>query len=286
MYRLGVLNDFAIRSSLQVNHCAFSQDGNLLITGSDDGKICVWDIGSGKRRVKAKGHKAYGYRVCTTTDVLGVISTPTGPVKACAFSADSTLFASGSTDCTVRVWNTAKAHCLHVLEGHTKTVETVCFSKDSKLLASGSYDNKAVLWDPQATGSWDHTVVVWNVRSLKRKMSLQGHTSNVSCVAFSGVGMLASGSWDKTVRVWDPKKGILIFVLEEHAGPVVTLSFSPDAILLVTAAQDGKGMLDVVTSCQFSPFETLLIAGTSDHDLPAAKSTISVNRSKPTQQSN
>ncbi|XP_051893405.1 WD repeat-containing protein 38-like [Pristis pectinata] len=261
-----------------VNHCAFSRDGYLLITASDDCNACIWDIGSANRLVKAKGHKAYGYRVCTT-DVLSVVSTPTGPVKACAFSADSTLFASGSTDCTVRVWNTAKAHCLHVLEGHSKSVETVGFSDDSQLLGSAGWDYTVILWDPRATGSWDFKVIIWSLQSMQRVI-LHGHTGNVSCVAFSSIGMLASGSWDKTVRVWDSRSGILIFLLEHHSGHLMALSFSLDAILLVTAAEDGmvrvwdcedgkckrilEGIMDNVTSCQFSSFETILIAGTCD----------------------
>ncbi|XP_078281968.1 uncharacterized protein LOC144608246 [Rhinoraja longicauda] len=291
-------NQFASLS--EVNHCAFSRDGYLLVAGCEDGSIRIWNIGTGKHLLTAKGHK--------------------GPVKVCVFSADAKLFASGSKDCTVRVWDTDKGTCLHVLKGHVQSVESMCFSRNSKLLASGSYDNKAILWDPElgelvnifakhkkvikacafskdgqylATGSWDCTVVLWDVQTLQHQQSLRGHSRKVSCVAFSGIGMLASGSWDKTVRVWDPVKGTLIFTLVEHNGPLMSLAFSLDAILLVTAAKDKKvciwdcedgtckkvlkGHLNIVTCCQFSSFETLLIAGTSDDDQIVTRSVENVD---------
>ncbi|XP_032905320.1 WD repeat-containing protein 38 [Amblyraja radiata] len=306
----------------QVNHCAFSHDGYFLITGADDCNICTWDIWSGKRLTKAKGHK-----------VLFVLHT--GPVKVCVFSGDAKLFASGSTDYTVRVWNTDKATCLHVLKGrqpqcaiesillcditawfgnsfaqelnkiavlslvsvaqpitqrHSRSVETVGFSHNSKLLASAGWDRVIILWDPKlgqlmrkflghenvigtcafsyndeylATGSWDFKVIIWGLDSTWRTI-LHGHKGNVSCVAFSSIGMLASGSWDKTVRVWDSRNGTLIFLLDKHSGHIQALSFSIDAILLMTAAEDGTGVLENVSNCQFSSFETLLVAGTTE----------------------
>ncbi|XP_078083686.1 WD repeat-containing protein 38 [Mustelus asterias] len=210
--------------TLRVNHCSFSRDGQFLLTGSDDCNVCVWNVTEEKLIYKVAGH--------------------TGPVKACAFSTDSTLFASGSCDCTVRVWDMKTGNCLHVLEA-ANTVEAI----ESEILKDAAplrITKKRKLgknkgkndYDGIATGSWDYTVRVWSLRTMKQKIVLQGHKGNVSCVAFSAIGMLASGSWDKTVRVWDSRNGRLIFLLEEHTDRVMALSFSLDSILLVTAAGD------------------------------------------------
>ncbi|XP_067868009.1 WD repeat-containing protein 38-like [Heterodontus francisci] len=215
---------------VQVNQCTFSRDGRLLLTGSDDCNVCVWNVGNGNLLSKVEGHTEPHF-----------------------------------IDVALTLFSNMVQRAVLLFLGHTKSVESVCFSRDSKLLASGSWDHKAIMWDSKsglivktlsghqnviktcafsfngehlATGSWDYTVRIWKIRKVKRKLILRGHTGNVSCVAFSGFGMLASGSWDKTVRVWDSRNGLLIFLLTEHTGRVMALSFSLDAILLVTAAED------------------------------------------------
>ncbi|XP_020369232.2 WD repeat-containing protein 38 [Rhincodon typus] len=124
---------------------------------------------------------------------------------------------------------------------------------------------------------------------MRRKFILEGHKGNVSSIAFSGIGMLASGSWDKTIRVWDPRKGLLIFLLKGHFGRIMALSFSMDSILLVTGSEDetirmwdcedGKCKkilmcdLDFISTCQISPNSTLLVAGTTGSFLAAGSTT-------------
>uniref|UniRef100_A0A4W3H0D2 Uncharacterized protein n=1 Tax=Callorhinchus milii TaxID=7868 RepID=A0A4W3H0D2_CALMI len=182
-----------------VNLCTLTWDCQILLTGSDDNSICIWKVANGKLLARLKGH--------------------TGPVRACAFNTNCDWFASGSHDRTVRVWDTARASCLNILSPstpHSLTVETVCFSHDSKLLVSGSWDYSLALSSQsgnllktlyghqnviktinslsvsQATGSWDYSVIVWHLQNEKRRKTLIGHSGNVSCVAFSQLGMLVS----------------------------------------------------------------------------------------------
>ena len=71
-----------------------------------------------------------------------------GAVQSIVFGPDSKLFASGSLDGTVRIWEIPSGKELKVLLTNSQTVTSVAFSPDYKLLASsGTYDNNITIWD-------------------------------------------------------------------------------------------------------------------------------------------
>jgi predicted NACHT family NTPase len=82
---------------------------------------------------------------------------------------------SGSSDKTVRLWDTATGASLQTLEGHSDSVMSVAFSPDGTQVVSGSGDQIVRLWDA-ATGVALQT--------------LEGHWGSVSSVAFTPDGKL------------------------------------------------------------------------------------------------
>lgn len=92
---------------------AFSHDGSLLASGSDDKTIRLWDPYTGQGIQILKGH--------------------TGSVRAVAFSHDGSLLASASYDKTVRFWNPRTARKVQTLKGYTG-VTIVSFSADDTAL--------------------------------------------------------------------------------------------------------------------------------------------------------
>ena len=91
------------------------------------GQIVFWDTASGQQIGAIKGHGK------------GVTSV--------AFSRDSKLVASSSTDNTIKIWDVTSKRELRTLTGHTSNIESLDFSPDGRLLASASDDGGTFLWD-------------------------------------------------------------------------------------------------------------------------------------------
>jgi tetratricopeptide (TPR) repeat protein len=80
---------------------------------------------------------------------------------------------------------------------------------------------------------------VWDARTGQETLTLKGHTSLVSGVAFSpDGGRLASASYDQTVKVWDARTGQETLTLKGHTLGVSGVAFSPDGQRLASASLD------------------------------------------------
>ncbi|CAI7639834.1 unnamed protein product [Penicillium glandicola] len=157
-----------------VRTLAFLQDGTLIVLGSNDGTIKLWDTATGSLQKTLKGHL--------------------DSVRTVVFSPDGTQIASSSDDKTVRLWDTATGSLQKTLKRHSNSVRTVVFSPDGTQIASGSNDKTVKLWDT-ATGSLQKT--------LKR------HSDSVRTVVFSPDGtQVASVSDDEIINFWDIDKSL------------------------------------------------------------------------------
>src|SRR5262245_4842994 len=85
--------------------------------------------------------------------------------------------------------------------------------------------------DYLAAGSEDRRVYVYNLRSHRLERTLEGHTANVTGVAFSHDGrLLVSKGWKENVRLWDTQSWQELSVLYEGEGSTyvgVTPRFHP-----------------------------------------------------------
>lgn len=183
-----------------------------------------------------------------------------------AWSLDGRQFASGSEDCTVRIWNLATGQEQRVLRGHGSWVNIIAFSPDGSKLVSGSEDDTVRIWDP-ATGQELHV--------------LRGHTRAVKSIAWSPDGSkLASCSKDGKVRIWDSVTGQELHVLRDRKGPVNRIAWSPDGRQFAYGSEYGtvriwnpatgqeqcvlRGHIDWVKSIAWSPDGSKLASGSED----------------------
>jgi len=123
-----------------INAIAFSPDGRLVASGTDDTTARVWDVKTGKELPCSPlaGHS--------------------DSVITLAFSPDSKYIVTGSYDWTVCIWpvesntkdhlyNSDTKEYLYQFNGHSGMVSDVKYSPDGKLVASAAHDATVRIWD-------------------------------------------------------------------------------------------------------------------------------------------
>jgi WD40 repeat protein len=222
---------------------AYSPDGAIVATGSDDQTIKLWDALTGRELRTLSGHR--------------------GSVEDVAFSPDGSRLASVSMDGTARLWNPVSGEPEAVLEPQTGALFIVAFSPDGRQLATGSEDGRVKVWDVQggqpageallelagqglpafspdgtrlATAGQDGAAHVWEIRTGEELLSVPVETNGLG---FSPDGArLATVAQDKVI-IWDASSGQELISLCCHAFLIREVAFSPDGTRLATAGQEG-----------------------------------------------
>ncbi len=231
------------RHSEAVKSVAFSDDGLLLATGSEDKTIIIWNAQTGEA-VTTIGNNffpAKAIRFFSNNELFAasgpdiklidfqgkILRTYTGKtahIWSLDYCRKTGRITGGSFGKTIRVWNVESGKEALLLEGHEKSVLPVCFNGSGDRILSGSLDQ---------------TLRLWEADSGKTIKKMEGHSGNIFCVAFHPGGRYAaSASADKTIRLWDLETGKIVQSYLGHESGVMDIDFSPDGSHLLSCSDD------------------------------------------------
>jgi len=165
----------------EVNCLAFSKDGRILVSGSLDGAVKIWNW----------HRKELLHTLIRPVDFFGALASwfdsSVGIIWCVAISPDGKTVAASGSQQPIQLWNTENGKLLRTFTEHSDSIYALAFSPDGETLASGGADN---------------TIRIWNFHTGELLETLE-HLGPVKSVVFSYDGkILVSGSADATVKIW------------------------------------------------------------------------------------
>ncbi|KAJ1020471.1 hypothetical protein NDA13_005788 [Ustilago tritici] len=178
---------------------------------------------------------------------------------------------SGSSDNTVRLWNSNTGRCEGVLEGHRSRVWDVDSTRTGGHVASASGDSTVKVWDVESaqcrttlragvgdvyscrfhlderhivSAGYDKLVRMYDVETGSIVKTFTGHQLGVSSAIFNPLGnLIVTASKDTTIRFWDVVSGLCIRTITGHLGEVTSVEINETGTLLLSSSKDNSNRL-------------------------------------------
>lgn len=250
---------------------AFSPDGSLIATASNDGTVRVWDAATRRPIVEIPWKPI---------PPGGLGPGPHGSTLF-AFSPDSQLIATADYEGIPRLWQARTGTLVRELVGHTSRVFAVEFDPDGKQLLTTSFDNTARVWDV-ATGkavyALSYVLDRRNESLLSARYSPDGKLIVLSFGAFLSTRLVPTPAGYSALQLVDASSGKTIQTFPGLAS--LESLFSPDgkfvlnfegasasAVLWTLSGNrlaEFRGPSNVLSSLGFSPDGKTIIAGALD----------------------
>lgn len=232
----------------------WTTDGERLITCSADKTVRGWDALVGKQIKRLNEH----------TDIVN---------SCCPLRRGPPLFASGSDDQSVKVWDMR----------HKRSVQTL---KEQYQVTSVAFSDAG---DQVYCAGVDNTIKVWDLRKGAVSLTLRGHTDTVTGLSLSPDGThLLSNAMDNTLREWDMRpyapanRCVRVFTAHLHnfEKTLLRCDWSPDGERITAGSADRMvyvwerqsralqyklpGHTGSVNEAVFHPKEPIIASGSGD----------------------
>ena len=185
-----------------VKSIQFVPGSNLLLSGSNDKSICMWNVANKKLIGKLNGHSG----------------------RVWSIAATEKFAVTGSSDSTVKLWNLGEQKEQATFKGHTGDVYCVDIDNSGRHIISGGYDQ---------------SIIVWDMPTQVSETILKGHGDAVTAVHFDNTGKLVvSGGNDLTVQLWDVRSYLATIQLSPVLSEVTSLSSDKSFTHILAATKD------------------------------------------------
>lgn len=194
--------------SFDISSICYSPDGSLIASGSQDGKIKLWDTQNSAC-------------IITFTEHISKVSDlKFAPNK-------NNVLISCSYDGTVRAYDLIKYRNFRIMTTPTPCqINCIAVDFSGEIICAGGMD--------------PYNIYVFSLKSGDLIDILQSHSAPVSCLAFSQTkDLLVSGSWDKTIKLWELYAKKNQYETYMNTSEVVALDLSPDDKEIACATLNG-----------------------------------------------
>src|SRR5262249_16913589 len=202
-----------------INGLLFNNDGRILISGSNDGTVRLWETASGKEVRVLEGHRK---------GISGIALTP-----------DGQTLASGSYDLTLKLWDMGNGKELRSLADAPTASDFV-----SALTPAGfSADGKTLI---TFGGDAGFALRSWETATGKQtgKVTLSRQAGQNYRVSFSAARMLLATSSINggIIQLWDATTG-KERAFSGHGREVIGVAWSPDSKIIAPGGGDRMARL-------------------------------------------
>jgi WD40 repeat protein len=218
----------------QIDCLAYSPSGTLVVGGTFDAKLFVWDSSGRHILGPIKGHGVH-------SAILHV-----------SFVTES-LILSTASDLTVRLWDAQSGERLKTFRKHEDSVTTAACLPDNRTIASVSQDGVVMLWDMDTLGV---------VGEFRIQLG-----STVPPIVFSqdGTRLMCMAYGTGTVCAWDIQRGEKIAEVIFGCGDDLIRSWEIETGEMTGEPYEGHNDIPSFVTC--SPNGKLIASATTDGSL-------------------